>query len=357
MSTSDILTFSAPQTEVSGIEAGPSPTLELAYVYYFLNRPDSQKRASELPWLELIYGKHLALVESVKGFWPKEQTDDHGFDLFAVVCELGYVRDPGPERLFKDFAKLPERAIAYLTTHAKQYQHKNKDSSEAKDQKMYQALLGRLEDLREPKLRQGFLDLLKQLWAVLEPFWKKEGQAECERAGQAFLAKYQETGSVLEALPAHHFTQFESSAQHIRKSLEKSRVVVAPLYFASSGGFNFDFFSAHYIGFGIQSERHHQKLAARVEVTANRIKALADSTRLMLLTLIARYKGFEITVSDFASQLGVSQPTVSGHLKLLKEANLVSLEKKGNKSIYSVNTQALEEAIRELEALVSGILK
>jgi DNA-binding transcriptional ArsR family regulator len=355
MESSGILTFSAPQTEVTPVAAIASPTLELAYAYYFLNRPDSKARATELPWLEHLYGKHPELFEHITHFWKEAGSKNDGFNLFTLVSELGYAKDANPNRFFADFDGLPDKAIKVLRANRKKMKAETKDSHSEKDLKMYEDLVSQFEALREPGLRSSYQALLKQLWVVLEPLWKKEGHAQAERASQAFLAKYEETGSVLEALPTHHFTQFESSAQHIRKSLEKGRVVVVPLYFAAGGGFNFDFTSGHYIGYGIQSERHHEKLAARVEATASRIKAVADPTRLMLLTLIARYKGFDMTVSDFAAQLGVSQPTVSGHLKLLKEADLVGLEKKGNKSIYRVNSAAIKESLSEFEALVLGV--
>ena len=354
MESSGILTFSAPQTEVAPVVAIASPTLELAYAYYFLNRPDSKARAAELPWLELLHSKHSELIERITTFWSDAISENDGFNLFALVSELDYAKDASVKRFFADFDKMPDKAIAVMKANRKKMKAEAKEAHREKDLKMYEGLLARFEALREPGLRSSYLAMLKQLWALLEPFWKKEGQAQAERASQAFLAKYEETGSVLEALPTHHFTQFESSAQHIRKSLEKGRVVVVPLYFASAGGFNFDFASAHYIGYGIQSERHFEQLSARVEAAANRIKAVADPTRLLLLSLIARYKGFDMTVSDFAAQLGVSQPTVSGHLKLLKEADLVMLEKKGNKSIYSVNSEAIRGSLSEFEALVLG---
>jgi len=82
------------------------------------------------------------------------------------------------------------------------------------------------------------------------------------------------------------------------------------------------------------------------------MKALADPTRLMLLTLIARYESFAMTVSDLAKQLGVSQPTASAHLKQLKEAGLVSFEKHGNKTLHKVNSAALEATFEGLRKLL-----
>lgn len=362
MESSGILTFSSPQTDVAPVTVIASPALEMAYAYYFLSRPDSKARAAELPWLELMYAKHADLVGQLSAFRAEVGDKNDGFDVFTLVAEFdwGYARDPGLERFFTDFEQLPAKAAAQMKAARQKMLAKTKNLKGPhadKERHMYDALMEHFEVISEPALCGRYRRMLEQFWALLEPFWRKEGRAAAEGAARAFLAKYEETGSVLEALPTHHFTQFESSAQHIRKSAEKGRVVVVPLFFAAGGGFNFDFMSAHYIGYGIQSERFHAHTAARVEAAANRIKAVADPTRLMLLTLIARYKGFDLTVSDFAAQLGVSQPTVSGHLKLLKEADLVALEKKGNKSIYSLNTEAIRGSLAEFEALVLGTSK
>ena len=82
---------------------------------------------------------------------------------------------------------------------------------------------------------------------------------------------------------------------------------------------------------------------------AHQLKAFADPTRLLVLSMIGR---FDVTVGDLAAQLEVSQPTVSGHLKVLREANLVRLERQGNKAFYKVNKEAVHEALAAAEALM-----
>lgn len=351
MAPSEILTFSAPQAQTPQVEAMPSPTLELAYAYYALARQDSPQRTSELPWLGMLYRQHPDLVDSIKTFWPGVLTDSSDVPdlLLLAVCSLGYARDPDLQRLFTEFGSLPKRAAAYLeSARGEIFEHDHYHKEERK----YGNLIEHFAALQDSGPRKRFLALLKQLWKLLGPIWDQEGRLQAERASQEFTARYRETGDVLRALPAHHFVQFEDDRQRIRKSLEKNKLLVTPLFFATGGGFNFDFADAHYIGYGIQSERYFETLTARVAVAANRIKAVADPTRLMLLALISRYTGFDMTVSDFAAQLGVTQPTVSGHLKLLKDADLVTMKKKGNKAIYKVNTAALEEAIGEFQTLV-----
>jgi ArsR family transcriptional regulator len=59
------------------------------------------------------------------------------------------------------------------------------------------------------------------------------------------------------------------------------------------------------------------------------LKALADPARLRLLSMIATSDGGEACVCDLVQPLGLSQPTVSHHLKVLLDAGLVSRDKRG----------------------------
>ncbi|HEV7148711.1 MAG TPA: metalloregulator ArsR/SmtB family transcription factor [Pedococcus sp.] len=67
----------------------------------------------------------------------------------------------------------------------------------------------------------------------------------------------------------------------------------------------------------------------QAEATAQLLKAVADPVRLRLLSLIRTSKDHEACVCDLTPAVGLSQPTVSHHLKVLTEAGLVSRERRG----------------------------
>lgn len=76
--------------------------------------------------------------------------------------------------------------------------------------------------------------------------------------------------------------------------------------------------------------------------------ALGDPVRLHLLHLIASAEGGEVCVCDLVEPVGRSQPTVSHHLKILAEAGLVTSEKRGKWSWYSIvenRVAALRDAL------------
>jgi ArsR family transcriptional regulator len=75
---------------------------------------------------------------------------------------------------------------------------------------------------------------------------------------------------------------------------------------------------------------------------ASAFKALADSGRLRLLSFIAAQPEGEACVCHVTAPLGLSQPTVSHHLKLLHEAGLLDREKRGAWVYYRVNRPRLD---------------
>ena len=74
---------------------------------------------------------------------------------------------------------------------------------------------------------------------------------------------------------------------------------------------------------------------------ALRFKALADPGRLRLLSLLMASEGGESCTCDLTGPLGLSQPTVSHHLKKLAEAGLVTGERRGVWTWYRVRPDAL----------------
>ncbi len=81
--------------------------------------------------------------------------------------------------------------------------------------------------------------------------------------------------------------------------------------------------------------------AAGAEQLAGALKALADPARLRLLSMIAAHEGGEACVCDLTEPLGLAQPTVSHHLKVLHDAGLVTRDKRGVWAYYRLVPGAL----------------
>lgn len=81
--------------------------------------------------------------------------------------------------------------------------------------------------------------------------------------------------------------------------------------------------------------------AEDAEALSRTLKAIADPTRLRLLSIIAAHEGGEACVCDLTEPVGLSQPTVSHHLKVLTEAGLLTREKRGVWAYYTAVPAAL----------------
>nr|WP_258404876.1 MULTISPECIES: metalloregulator ArsR/SmtB family transcription factor [unclassified Streptomyces] len=79
------------------------------------------------------------------------------------------------------------------------------------------------------------------------------------------------------------------------------------------------------------------------------LKAIADPTRLQILKLIQRAPEGEACVCDLTGCLGLRQPTVSHHLKIMTDAGLLNRERRGTWAWFSINHQGLSKVRLILE--------
>lgn len=83
------------------------------------------------------------------------------------------------------------------------------------------------------------------------------------------------------------------------------------------------------------------------ERMAAMFKALADPTRLRLLSHVTAQGCQDVCACNLTEELGITQPTVSHHMKKLVDAGLVTREQRGKWAHYSVVPEALDQ-LREL---------
>jgi ArsR family transcriptional regulator, arsenate/arsenite/antimonite-responsive transcriptional repressor len=82
--------------------------------------------------------------------------------------------------------------------------------------------------------------------------------------------------------------------------------------------------------------------AGQADGLASKLKALADPTRLRLVSMVAAHDGGEACVCDLTGPLGLTQPTISHHLKILVEAGIFTRDKRGVWAYYALVPSALD---------------
>ncbi len=79
------------------------------------------------------------------------------------------------------------------------------------------------------------------------------------------------------------------------------------------------------------------------EGTAELFKALADPARVRIVNLLAQAEDHTVCVCDLVEPLGLSQPTVSHHMKKLLDVGLVEREQRGKWAYFTLNRSTVEQ--------------
>lgn len=82
--------------------------------------------------------------------------------------------------------------------------------------------------------------------------------------------------------------------------------------------------------------------AENAENLARTLKAIADPARLRLISMIAAHDNAEACVCDLTEPLGLGQPTVSHHLKVLVDAGILTRDKRKTWAYYTLVPGALD---------------
>lgn len=90
--------------------------------------------------------------------------------------------------------------------------------------------------------------------------------------------------------------------------------------------------------------------AERAEHLAAMFKALGDPVRLRLVSMIASHEGGEACVCELTAAFDLSQPTISHHLRVLREAGLVGCERRGTWVFYRL----VPGAVAQLAAVLGA---
>lgn len=78
-------------------------------------------------------------------------------------------------------------------------------------------------------------------------------------------------------------------------------------------------------------------------------KAIGDERRRKILTILSKGSA---TAGNIANKFKISQPTISNHLKILREAGLIKEKKVAQKRIYSLNKNRLKKVIATLSEII-----
>jgi DNA-binding transcriptional ArsR family regulator len=84
----------------------------------------------------------------------------------------------------------------------------------------------------------------------------------------------------------------------------------------------------------------------------DKFSAIADPTRRKIIEMLANQG--PLSASQISDQFNISPPAISQHLKVLREADVVRMEKRAQQRIYSINPQSMLEVEGWVQQMVQG---
>ncbi len=312
------------EEQPSSIRVAPSAVLELMWVLHFIQSGHEHEGAfAPLEALRLRFGPELTRLRA-------DRLIQYSTEIIVLAHRSGTLLDLDLRRFFTRI----DEAMARVT------ELPSLRSEKPGERKIVHERLERLR--KDGDVRKRYVELLSTVWRDVQPLWDREGRdavvAEAERWQRAIddqAVGFRELLGLARLWPSR--PDLDEMAD---VAATENKLVLSPCWFGGKVHM-FELEGTVYVGRGIRhGESSYRKVAAEV---SGSIKALADPTRLTILLRLAREPA---SVTELARQLHLSQPTVSAHVQLLREAGLLDERPVGR----SAELSASEEGLRRLFA-------
>ena len=201
--------------------------------------------------------------------------------------------------------------------------------------------VGRL--CEERRTRAAYLDALSEVWRRAGEAWRRDGLPVVTRACATWRERLG-AGIALEDLvaPRHPLSRADEHGLDDLLRGEHS-FVISPLYFCLSGGHVVDLGELVHVGVAASDLIPIRKVRDAAFV-ADRLRVLAEPTRVhILIQLMSNPSG----VMEVARALRISQPTVSGHVKVLERAGLIQQRRRGSRAVLMASRKRVERLLED----------
>jgi DNA-binding transcriptional ArsR family regulator len=312
-------------------QSGPSLACDLVWIMSVAVRPTW---ASKYPMLTAMFSGREELAERVRAFWPDSRPEICFTEMQILAHHAGMLTETSPERLWAGV----EAAAATISGDLAL------ESETPEDREVF---LDRLEQLkRSPALLRSYIELLREVWEPADEMWQAALPTLVE-AGRQMVARL-DAGEPFTDLFDHTCCEtLTAMVPDINERLNAGEpLLVVPCFFFGRSLY-LEFPGLILIGVGVDQSDHGAR--ARTATVARRLKAVADPTRLALLHFLVSTPS---TVGDLASSFGLAQPTVSMHIKLLRENGLVRGERRAGRLELRADTDAVHAMLNDLQGVM-----
>jgi DNA-binding transcriptional ArsR family regulator len=217
----------------------------------------------------------------------------------------------------------------------------------ASDRAAIRARLSRLKD--EVETRRSYRDLVAEVWKLVAPAWETRGRPVAFEACARWTSRLDEGLPIEDLMPPRHPLTYADRLGFDDIFTERDEFALSPLYFCLSGGQVVDL--ADYVHIAVPaSDLLPVRKVRDAAFVADRLRVLAEPTRVhILIQLLSAPAG----VMDVARSLHMTQPTVSGHLKVLRESGLVQARRAGSRTIFVGSRKRIERLLEDARATLA----
>lgn len=331
-----------PDQPTAGLHIAIAPVIDLHFALFLLGRHCVNPDRWVPTWIAELDAANRGLVDEAMSFWP-----DHGLgtlpngDPYREWGELLVGAQRAGVLLAPDAGPALDRAIDSL---AEQF---DTPPLPSEPQPVWTLVDQRVAYLRgDAAARARYGALLRRLWAVVEPYWERQGRREAQATATELQARLRNEQDLRRLVPGNTFVHKDIFQPQIAAARERGELYLVALGLGGEGQLYWALPGFVVVGVGSGVGEKLARRRERAERAAGRFKVLSDPTRLAILAelLHADYHN-ATTVTELASLFGLSQPTVSVHMKMLREAGLVTAEREGNQVSYSAADATLREFV------------
>jgi DNA-binding transcriptional ArsR family regulator len=318
-------------------EFGPRATAEgsIAVEIDWVLAAASRVTRSTQPALSDFYAAHPEVGERVRSLWGPDETLS-----YPGYLELSALAYSGGLLFSMDADLFLERLEELCVNSSEDFPF----AAETPDDRM--RLLRRLDLLRnDTQTRDRYIGVVTEVWLALRDLWEAEGSYAVEATVAERRAHLSNDGDPYE-FAMNSCLNREEMSKLINGLGETGHLVVVPSFFMSKGMVA-DFPGTLVIGTAVKPIASLAR--ARTESLARRLKAIADPTRLAILDALIQQ---DMSITEVTNLFGLAQPTVSNHVKQLREAGLVTSASGGRRRQLTVQRPIVDEIIGSLDRIL-----
>lgn len=196
---------------------------------------------------------------------------------------------------------------------------------------------------REGTLRLRYRDAIEGVWRLARIAWRREGKRTATAACEKWRARIGSGGHIDDLVaPRHPLTRADQLGWEDLWA-QREAYVLSPLYFCLSGGQVTDLGEYVHITVPASDLLPIRRIRDAMFV-ADRLRVLAEPTRVhILIQLMSTPSG----VMDVARALRVSQPTVSAHVKVLRDAGLIQQRRMRTRNVFVASRKRVERLLED----------